>query len=167
MIYAEMVRGTRYVSVKVKTDNGLTSRFYPPAGTYVFHYSISSGKGDWKTVKSYRAGMNLNNPLMPVSVADEISAKSLSPNRSFCSVIQENVVISALKKEDKGSSVILRLYEIEGSPLETSLKFLGNQISFLEINLLEENKGKTVKQTLAGAPYSIKTIKFSSKNTLQ
>ena len=46
VIYDEMVRGTRYVSVKVKQGDEYTSRNYPPAGTYIFHYSLSSGRGD-------------------------------------------------------------------------------------------------------------------------
>ncbi|MCJ7449333.1 MAG: glycosyl hydrolase-related protein [Bacteroidales bacterium] len=164
VIYAEMVRGTRYVSVKVKHGDELTSRNYPPAGTYIFHYSLSSGPGSWKVGKSYRSGMNLTNPLLPVSVADEISTKSLPPIHSFCSVQQDNIVISSLKKADLNSSVVLRMYEIEGSDVRTSVKFLDNQISFKEVNLLEEDIDRTIKQTLQVSPYAIKTIKFNLKN---
>ena len=161
MIYEEMVRGTRYVSVKVMRGDELTSENYPPAGTYIFHYSLSSGSGDWKAGKVYRAGMNFNNPLLPVSVADELSAKTLPPTHSFCSVSQESVVVSALKKADLGPSIVLRLYETEGAPVNTSLKFLDHPVSFNEVNLLEEETDHSKKQTLLGGPNTIKTVKFN------
>ena len=167
MIYAEMVRGTRYVSVKVMRGNELTSENYPPAGIYTFHYSISSGPGDWKAGKVYRAGMNFNNPLLPVSVADELSAKTLPPTHSFCSVSQQNLVVSALKKADLGPSIVLRLYEIEGAPVNTSLKFLDHQVTFNEVNLLEEETDHAKKQTLLGGPNTIKTVKFNVTDNKQ
>jgi alpha-mannosidase len=167
VINAEMIRGTRYVSVKVKPGAGdLTSRFYPPAGNYVFHYSLSSGAGNWKKGKSYRSGMNLTNPLIPISVADEISSKSLPPTKSFCSVQQDNVVISAFKKADLSSSVVLRMYEIEGSPIKTYMKFMDKQISFNEVNLLEEDIDRTIRQELQGGPNEIKSIKLNLKSNI-
>lgn len=167
VIYAEMVRGTRYVSVKVKRGDELTSEFYPPEGTYTFRYSLSSGAGDWKAGKAYRTGMNFTNPLLPVSVADELSAKSLPPTHSFCAVSQENVVVSALKKADNGSSIVLRLYEMEGGPVNTSLKFLDQPVTFNEVNLLEEETDHAKKQTLLGGPHTIKTVKFNATGNKQ
>ncbi|MBM3333538.1 hypothetical protein FJY63_02645, partial [Candidatus Sumerlaeota bacterium] len=112
VIRAEMVRGTRFTSVKVVRGEEVTSLRYPPPGTYVFRYSISSAPGDWKASKAYRTGMNWNNPLLPVSVVDDVSKKTLPPTRSFCSVKQDNLVISALKKADLEPAILLRLYEI-------------------------------------------------------
>jgi hypothetical protein len=43
-------------------------------------------KGNWKTAKAYRTGMNWNNPLLAISVVDTISSKSLPPSHSFCSI---------------------------------------------------------------------------------
>ena len=75
----------------------ITSMYYPPPGTYVFRYSLSSAPGDWKKSKAYRSGMGWNNPLLSISVADEITSKSLPPTRSFCALKQDNLVLSALK----------------------------------------------------------------------
>lgn len=161
VIRAQMVRGTRFTSVKVVRGDQVTSMFYPPPGTYVCHYSVSSAKGDWKASKAYRAGLNWNNPLLPITVVDGISEKTLPPTLSFCSVQQDNVVISALKKADLGTSVLLRTYEIEGSPVETSVEFLGRRPAFGEVNLLEEELNQKPQQVLRGSPYSIKTIKLS------
>jgi hypothetical protein len=161
VIRAEMLRGTRFVSVKVVRGDEVTSMNYPPPGTYVFHYSLSSAKGDWKASKAYRAGMNWNNPLLPIEVMDEISKKTLPPTQSFCSVKQDSLVISALKKADLSSSILLRVYDMEGSPVETSVEFLGSKPAFGEVNLLEEETGSKQEQTLRAGPYAIRTIKLN------
>ena len=161
VIRAEIVRGTRFTSVKVVRGNEVTSLHYPPPGAYVFRYSISSAPGDWKASKAYRTGMDWNNPLLPISVVDDVSKKTLPPTRSFCSVKAENLVISALKKADLGPAILLRGYEIEGSPVETPVEFLGQKVAFGEVNLLEEDLTQKSQQVLRGDPYSIKTIKLN------
>ena len=75
--------------------NEVASLCYPPPGAYVFRYLLSPAAGDWRASKAYRAGMGCNNPLLPVSVVDAISAKSLPPTYSFASVKQDSVVLSA------------------------------------------------------------------------
>ncbi len=158
-----MPRGTRYTSVKVVRGEEVTSMFYPPPGRYVFRYSLSSAAGDWKTAKAYRSGMGLNNPLVAVEVADRISAKSLPPTRSFCSLKQDNLVISALKKSDLEASLLLRVYEIEGAPAESTVEFLDGTPVFGETNLLEEDLPGQPRQTLTVAPYAIHTLKLTTK----
>jgi alpha-mannosidase len=157
-IRAEMVRGTRFTSVKVARGEEVTSLHYPPPGTYVFRYALSSAPGDWKTAKAYRLGMNWNSPLRPVSVVDTVSGKTLPPSQSFCSLQQDSLVLSALKKADLGSSVLLRAYEVEGAPVETRIEFLGQSRTFSEVNLLEEELDPTPERVLHGGPHAIKTI---------
>jgi alpha-mannosidase len=163
VIRGEMLRGTRFTSAKVVHGDHVGSMFYPWPGAYVFRYALSSASGDWKTSKAYRAGMNWNNPLLPISVVDSISSKSLPATYSFCSVTQDNLVISALKKSDLGSALILRLYEIEGSPVQTPVEFLGRKAAVNEVNLLEEDLTRQPQPILRGAPFSIKTMKLESK----
>ena len=160
LIRAEMLRGPRYTSVKVVRDQQVTSMQYPPCGTYVFRYSLSSARGDWKAGKAYRAGMDFNNPLLPVSVADRISRKSLPPSRSFSALGTPNLVISAVKKSDLDSAILLRVYEIEGSQAETAVEFLGQKREFREVNLLEEDAGPAGQKLLKASPYAIKTLKL-------
>jgi alpha-mannosidase len=158
-----MVRGTKYVSVKVGRGDEITSMHYPPPGTYVFRYSLSSGPGDWKKSKAYRSGINWNNPLLPISVADEITSKSLPPTRCFCSLGQDSLVLSALKKADLGPSILLRVYEIEGSTVKPPVEFLGRRTTFGEVSLLEEDLDGTSQKELRSGPYAIKTIKLDHK----
>jgi alpha-mannosidase len=134
--------------------------YYPPPGTYVFRYSLCSASRDWKEPKAYRSGIGWNNQLLPISVADEITSKSLPPTRSFCALKQDNLVLSALKKADLGPSILLRAYEIEGSPVKTPVEFLGRRLNFSEVNLLEEDVNRTSQKELRVGPYVIETIKF-------
>src|SRR6266511_2683344 len=160
LIRAEMLRGARFTSVKVARGDEVTSLFYPPPGTYLFKYSLSSGRGDWKTAKSFQAGMDFNNSLIPISVVDNISRKSLPPTHSFGSWQGENLVLSAVKKSDLEDAVLLRLFEIKGSGTETHVEFLGQRRNFQEVNLLEEGAGRSEEQVLKVNPYQIKTIKL-------
>jgi hypothetical protein len=161
LIRAEMVRGTRFTSVKVVRGDTVGSLHYPPPGTYVFRYSLSSAAGDWKTAKAYRAGLNWNNPLLPISVVDTISAKSLPATRSFCLVQADNLVISALKKADLGPGILLRVYEIEGTEAASKVEFLGGARSFAEVNLLEEDLNVPALQLLRIGSHQIKTVSLS------
>lgn len=154
----EMVRGTRATSVKVVTDAGIDSMHYPPPGDYVFRYSISSGSGDWKANKAYRAGRNLNNPLIPVSVVDDISNKTLAPSQSFLTTNSDSLVLSAVKKEAHGDDIVARWYENEGKSAELAPAFLGKQATLTPLNLLEEpmNAGPQVR------PYEIRTVRITN-----
>jgi alpha-mannosidase len=167
MIRAEMLRGTRFTSVKVVRGGDVSSDNYPPAGKYVFRYSLTSSSGDWKAAKAYRFGMGLTNPLLPVSVVDTISRKSLPPSNSFCSLTQDNLVLSALKKSDLDSSLLLRVYEIEGSPVKTGVEWLGATPGFRETNLIEEDISGATHQTLEAGPYAIRTLKLTVKKGAQ
>jgi hypothetical protein len=162
LVRAEMVRGTRFTSVKVVRGDEVTAMHYPPPAVYVFRYSLSSYAGDWKSAKSYRAGMGLTNPLLPVSVVDVLSSKTLPPAQSFCSLSQESLVVSALKKSDAGPSLLLRVYEMEGAPVDARVNFLGAAPSFSEVNLLEEDAAAPPQQVLRAGPYAIRTLKLQA-----
>jgi len=159
VLRGEMLRGARFTSVKVVRGDSVGVMDYPPKGVYTFRYSISSGRGDWRANKSYRAGMNFNNPLLPVSVVDDISQKPLPPTQSFFSTESGTLVLSAVKKADADGSIVLRLFDTEGANSATAISFLGQPRGFEETNLLEENAG-TEQQRLAVKPYEIKTLKL-------
>jgi alpha-mannosidase len=159
VVRAGMLRGT-YSAVGITRRDKPFLLTLPPAGRYVFHYSLSSGKGDWAAAKAYRAGMALNNPLIPVSPADDLSLKSLPPSQSFCSLESANLVVSALKKADQDEAVILRAFEMEGTAADTSVQFLNQARSFREVNLLEEDLGSAEQKALRVRPHEIRTLKL-------
>jgi alpha-mannosidase len=160
LIRGEMIRGLRFTSVKVVRGAEVSSLQYPPPGSYLFKYSLSSAPGDWRSALAYEAGIDFNSPLIPVSVVDGISSKSLPPTNSFCSVRGDGIVVSALKKSDVDSSLVLRVYEIKGSSSETGIEVIGKPRAFREANLLEEEVGQRDERVLRLNPYQIKTLKI-------
>jgi hypothetical protein len=163
LVRAEMLRGTKFTSAKVVRGQEVTSMNYPPPGRYIFQYSLSASAGDWKASKAYRTGMALTNPLMPIEVVDAISPKTLPPAQSFCSVKQDSVVVSTIKKADLGPAVLVRIYEMEGRPVETPVTFLGGTSSFNEVNLLEEDLPAARATVLTAGPHAIRTLKLDVK----
>ncbi len=161
VIRAGMLRGT-YSAVDITRAGRPYLKRMPPAGTYVFHYSLSSGKGNWAAARSYRAGMALNNPLIPVSPADDLSSKSLPPTQSFLSVEAPNIVISAIKKSDLGAAVIVRAFEIEGAAANTPVHFLGRPATVREVNLLEEELSQVDRKAVDIRPYEVRTFKMQT-----
>jgi alpha-mannosidase len=157
-IAGEMIRGTRFTSAKVVRGDRVGSMHYPPPGSYTFRYSLTSAAGDWKQTKAYRDGLAFNNPLLPVEVADAISAKTLPAMHSFCQVKSDNVVLSALTKSDQGPSLVLRAYEMEGAATDCYVEFLGRPALLREVNLLEEDLGRERQATVRFEPFKIKTF---------
>ena len=153
-----MLRGS-YSAVGITLHGQPFLRQLPPAGRYVFRYSLSSGKGGWRAAKSYRVGMALNNALIPVSPADDLSQKSLPASQSFCSLEGGNLIVSALKKAEDGDALVLRIYDTAGVVSQSGLNLLGRTRRWREVNLVEENVGAADQEVLKIAPFEIKTVK--------
>jgi alpha-mannosidase len=159
-VKADMIRGTRF-SPATTVQNGqqiLDAR--PPAGTYVFRYSFTSGKGDWYIGKSWRTGMAFSTPLIPVSSVNAGSEKPLPPEESFFSLTADNIVLTAMKKADADGAIVVRTFEIQGKPAESSLVFLGQERSYRQANMLEDDLPAEQQQTLHMKPYEIDTLKL-------
>jgi alpha-mannosidase len=159
-IRAGMLRGTVYSPLAVVRGDQPVLNLWPQAGTYVFHYSFTSGKGDWAAAKSWRAGVAFNMPLIPVSAVNELSQKPLPPERSFFSIDADNLVLTALKKADRDGAIVLRVFEIRGDTAESPVRFLGRDHSFRAANLLEEDLPTAEQNRLRVQPYEISTVKL-------
>jgi len=162
-IRAGMLRGTIYSPLRVVREGQPALSVWPRSGMYVFHYSFTSGKGDWAAAKSWRSGMEFNMPLIPVTAVNELSQKPLPPERSFLSLDADNLVVSALKKADRDGAIVLRVFEVRGDAAESPVRFLGRERSFRAVNLLEENLPTGQLNVLHVQPYEIGTIKFSAR----
>ena len=104
--------------------------------------------------------MGFNNALLGVVSEDELSPKSLPPEQSFLSVPGDTLVVSALKKADKGDGIVVRLFEEAGEHPDTAVSFLGQERSFANVNLLEEGGAHAAEKTLHVEPYKIDTIEL-------
>jgi len=160
IIRAGMLRGS-FSSVGITRHDKPFLRQMPPPGRYVFRYSLSSGLGDWRAARSYRAGMSLNNALLPVSPADELSLKTIPPTQSFCALEESNLVVTALKNSERDDGLVLRVHDAAGEPAETVVNLLGQKRRFREVNLLEENRDSVEAEVLRVAPFEIKTVKLA------
>lgn len=160
---ADMLRGTGYNQLRTYQDDKPAAVKHPKAGTYVFRYSISSGKGDWTENKAWRHGMDWTDPLIPVTVEDELTPKTLPAEQSFLSVEGDSLVVSALKKADTGDGIVLRVFEESGRKVDTPVRFLGRSQNLQIVNALEESTpGHASANTLTVAPYQIETIKLAA-----
>jgi alpha-mannosidase len=159
-IRAGMLRGTVYSPLAVVRGGRPSLSPWPQAGTYVFRYSVTSGKGDWAATRSWRAGMAFNTPLIPVSAVNELSQKPLPPERSFFSIDADNLVLTALKKADRDGAIVVRVFEIRGDTADSPVRFLGRDCSFRVANLLEEDHPTAEQDMLRVRPYEISTVKL-------
>jgi alpha-mannosidase len=160
-IRAGMLRGTRFNPLNIVRDGHPVLLQQPPAGTYVYRYSFTSGKGDWATRKAWRSGMDFNTQLIPVSAVNELSRKTLPAESSFCGVDGDNLVVSALKKADRDNAIVVRVFDERGQAAETPVRFLGQERNYRPANMLEEETAKSDAKVLRVRPYEISTIRIA------
>src|ERR1700692_1630881 len=160
-IKADMLRATRSTPATTIRNGDPLLDARPPAGTYVFKFSLTSGAGNWAASKSWRAGMEFSTPLIPVTSLNGLSQKPLPPEKSFVSIDADNLVVTAMKKSDLDDAVVVRTVEIEGNPAESDIHFFGKEHSFQQANLLEENLVTPEQKSLRVQPYEIDTLKLS------
>ena len=163
LIRGEMIRGTRFNTAQFVQDGKEVLAQLPPANTYIYRYSITSGKGNWAATRAWRTGMAFSSPLIGVVSEDDLSSKPYPPEQSFLTLTGDTLALTALKKADKGSSIIVRFYEASGTSTETSLQFLGKPRSFRVANLLEEPESGPEKQSLQVKPYEIDTLELQPR----
>jgi len=161
-IRGDMMRGIHFNSRGTTIDDisGIhpVAVEQPPAGDYVFHYSITSGKGNWAAQRSWQNGLGFNNPLIAVESADEINPKTLPAEQSFLNLKGDNLVVTALKKSDIGNGMVLRFYDVTGKGGSTPVNFLGQNRTVQTTNLLEESDKSPASETITVKPYQIDTI---------
>jgi len=128
---------------------------------FVFQYALLPHAGDWTDAKSYRAGLEFNNPLIVEKT--ESHAGNLSSGWGLIKVSPANVVVSALKQSSDGATVI-RVYEASGHPTpDASIELHANISAANDSNLLEEPgpsvevKDNTIHFDLH--PFEIKTFR--------
>ncbi|MHA2266405.1 MAG: alpha-mannosidase [Promethearchaeota archaeon] len=171
-------------------------------GNHKFEISITtSSKSSWLESEIHQRGKELNNPLKalfpnmvnnPIRVSDKLFLRPsgidsfftipysteikpyLPPVLSFLEIDNNSVILSALKKSEEGSYLILRLFNISSFPQKARLK-LYKSISIKSVNivnLLEEDPINDIKARIIGynqnelqislEPHVIVTFKIES-----
>ncbi len=120
-------------------EAGRVSQYWPMGrkalenGFHTFHYALYPHRGTWREARSYRTALEFNNPLIPVKASRHRG--KLSKEGSFLSADPENLVVTALKRSDKG--ILVRLYEAGGRKTEGRLRFF-MPVRAAKTDLLEE-----------------------------
>ncbi len=106
-------------------------------GLNIFTYSIAGHKGFRDDTAKEAA--ELNQPMMPFTAPKhDGNGKAIS----FVSVNDEHVIVRCVKKEEKGSRIIVRVQETSGKGAENvKIKFAGDIVSAVETNGYEDELG--------------------------
>ena len=132
-------------------------------GHHEFTYSLYPHAGTWKEALTVRQGYEVNYPLVAVTTAAHQG--TLPPSQSFFSTQEDNVVITAIKKDEDDNSLIVRFYEWAGKKGDVHLTLPQAASAAWQTNLMEvapstlsvDSTGKVV--TVPTSAYEIKTVK--------
>ncbi len=132
-------------------------------GHHEFTYSLYPHAGTWKEALTVRQGYEVNYPLMATTTTRHQGR--LSPSQSFFSTQEDNVVITAIKKDADDNSLIVRFYEWAGKKGDVHLALPQAASGAWQTNLMEaaptplslDGSGKVV--AVPTNAYEIKTVK--------
>jgi len=159
-----MLRCVRYPGPLVdKEDSSSSNSGYTDIGEHNFTYSLYPHPGDYVEGRVVQAGYELN---IPLTVQFCSSKKGRLPTSfTYMDVESPSVIIETVKKAERGSEIIVRLYETSGDPCSTSLQFNFPVKKALLVNLMEEAIGEIPVSEgnveLSFAPFEILTLRLS------
>lgn len=121
--------------------NLLRSPSYPDPiadrGTHQFTYALYPHEGDHIVGRVAQAGYELNVPLQ--SIVPDKGGNGRLLGKSFMKVDSEGIVIETVKIAEDDNSLIVRLYESQGSNVEAALQFGFDVISVQVTDLMERH----------------------------
>jgi alpha-mannosidase len=132
---------------------------------YTLNYAVIPHSGDWRSARSWRAGLEFNNPLIVQTVA---AHPGDWPSKwGLVEIPSEDVVLSALKPSKDGKAV-LRVYEAAGQPSPGVRAHWHTTLGEVhEANLIEDSEGRVAAERESFQfdlkPYEIKTFKVELK----
>ena len=136
-------------------------------GHHEFTYALYPHGGNWRDAMTVRRGYELNYPLLAKQI--EKHDGGLNDEFSFLGVQADNVVLTAIKKNEDEDALILRYYEWAGKEADVRLQLPAGALAASETDLMERpTTGLSVKNdtvTVHTKPYEIKTvlIRFAPK----
>jgi len=131
----------------------------PDLGAHEMTFSLYPHKGDWRAAGTERRAYELNEPLIARVVTRH--AGSLPTTKSFLSISEPNIVVTALKKSEDDDSLILRFYETQGKACQPTIKLDVPCASVVETDLMERPIGK--KRQVSKGTFSVTVGKHEIK----
>lgn len=131
-------------------------------GKHTFVYSLYTHAGKWHEAETVKRGYELNSPL--VTLITNSHEGDLPLQYSFFNLEAVGVILDTIKKEERGSGYILRLYESKGRDERAVLHLFKTPLKIYETDLMEneikEIKTRGKKITLDFKKYEIRTLKI-------
>ena len=155
-------------------------------GPHEFTYSLYPHGGTWREALTVRQGYELNYPLMAVTTGQHPGP--LPAEKSFFGTTEDNVVITAIKKQSpqppvqavydgqprtvhpEEGALIIRFYEWAGKKGDIHLNLPQNGVAAWDMNLMEVAQSPLslaatpTVLTVPTNPYEIKTVKVQFIN---
>jgi alpha-mannosidase len=94
----------------------------------------------------------------------------MPPEHSFASVEQKNVVLTAMKRAESGSGLVIRFYEWAGKGGTVTLKIPSGATDATLVNLMEKPEGEAIRVngnlvTVPVIPFQIQTVRLNYKSS--
>jgi alpha-mannosidase len=131
-------------------------------GAQRFRYALYPHAGDWKQAMTVRHGWEFNYGL----TAEQVQAHRgpLPAQHSFAAVSNPDVVLTAMKRSEDGSGLVLRFYEWAGKGGDVTLTLPPGALSATVTNLMEKPEGPPLTLhgntvTVPVTPFEIQTVK--------
>lgn len=111
-----------------------------------YEYAIYPHKGNWEEAETYAEARKLNAPVMPYQVTG-VTKGNLPLEQGFLKISDKNLQMSAFKKAEDRDSLILRVYNPTGQPVQTDISLTIPGLDIKEViscNLNEERTDKVL-----------------------
>ncbi len=135
---------------------------YLQTGNHRFSFSFTSHKPGWNN--GYKSGVQANHHLIAVVDPIPYQNAALPESLAFFSVANGNVVITAIKKCEDDTGVIIRWYETEGKNTRAKLNSYFSITKAEHTDMIERPLKKLVPEpysvVLNTAGYGIETLKL-------
>jgi alpha-mannosidase len=139
--------------------------WFTQAGDHRYRSALMPHQGDWRL--RYRDAIAFNYPLVAF-VGEQSQAQSgeaLPVEQSFLRLEPCNLILTAMKKSEDGSHVVIRFYEAEGNQTDARIHLPRAIRSAWRTSLIEENQGSITPNddgslSLKIQPWEIATLKL-------
>jgi alpha-mannosidase len=130
-------------------------------GVHHFTYAIYPHPGSWEQAKTARRAYELNYPLL-VRVEPHHGGE-LPASNSFVAIDSPSVYLTAMKKAEDDSSIILRFYKLGGDAEQVTVTLPKAVAEAVETDLMEREISPLAVQgtrvSVPVKPYEIKTVR--------
>ena len=104
-------------------------------GTHEFSYALYPHQGGWREGDTVQRGYEFNVPLLALFTDSHSGELPLA--YSFFKASPSNIILSTVKKAEDRNSLILRLYEAEGLPSQSTIDLFRVPKMIFELDLME------------------------------